>query len=200
MLQVIGLAAARGSRRLFEDIEFSLPAGAALLLRGPNGAGKTTLLRVLCGLTRPEAGQVFWQGKPCADGLRGPAAYGGHQAALSQDLTVAQNMAFYAELCGWPGDWPTIIEALGLEHCQDLEVRHLSAGQRRRAGLARVLVSGAPLWLLDEPSTHVDASGRQFIEQRIADHLESGGLSVIAVHGDIVLQKGEIATLNLGVN
>ena len=83
---------------------------------------------------------------------------------------------------------------------RSLEVRHLSAGQRRRAGLARVLVSGAPLWLLDEPSTHVDASGRQFIEQRIADHLESGGLSVIAVHGDIVLQKGEIATLNLGVN
>ncbi len=200
MLEVSHLTAWRGARCLFEDVAFELRAGAALLLRGPNGAGKTTLLRVLCGLTRPETGEILWLGTPRVNGLRGLAAYGGHQSALSQDLTIDQNMAFYADLCGWTAHWPTIIEALGLERCRDLEVRRLSAGQRRRAGLARVLLSGAPIWLLDEPSTHVDAGGRQFIEDSITAHLASGGLAVIAVHGEIVLGKGEIATLNLGMS
>lgn len=200
MLEVSGLTVWRGATCLFEDVAFRLRPGAALLLRGPNGAGKTTLLRVLSGLTRPEAGQIFWQGAPCVDGLRALAAYGGHRSGLSQDLTVDQNLAFYAELCNWPPDWPAMIEALGLERCRNLEVRRLSAGQQRRAGLARVLVSGAPIWLLDEPSTHVDASGRQFIEERIAAHLASGGLAVIAVHGDMVIGKADIATLSLGMN
>jgi heme exporter protein A len=199
MLEARDLTVWRGRRCLCEQLGFELHAGQALLLRGPNGTGKTTLLRVLCGLTRAETGAVFWNGAACRDGLRGPAAYGGHQPALSQELTVDQNLSFYEELSGWQVDWRAALDALGLRRCRDLQVRRLSAGQKRRAGLCRVLMSGAPLWLLDEPFTNLDSDGRSFLEAQIAAHLGAGGLAVIAAHGELTLSQGEIATLTLGV-
>lgn len=198
LLEARGLTVWRGDHRLFEDLGFAVAAGVAVALRGPNGAGKTTLLRVLCGFTRPEAGTVRWDGQERPDALRGLAAYGGHQPALNLDLTVAQNLGFYARLPGNDPDWETPARLLGLERCRDLEVRHLSAGQRRRAGLVRVLLGRHRAWLLDEPLTNLDRAGRDLVRQRLARHLEQGGLAVIASHDELDLGAPPMTTLQLG--
>ena len=198
MLEAQELTLWRGHTRLFERLTFRVSKGTALILRGPNGAGKTTLLRVLCGLTRPEEGEVSWNGKSCPSALRGLVAYGGHQPALNLDLTVRQNLMFYARLSRGEAAMQGLIGAFGLDRRADLEVRHLSAGQKRRAGIARVLMSGAPVWLLDEPFTNLDAAGRQLVEERIGAHLNSGGLAVIAAHDNMLVADGRSATLVMG--
>jgi heme exporter protein A len=198
MLAARGLTVWRGDRCLMRDLALAVAPGAALMLRGPNGAGKTTLLRVLCGFTRPESGAVLWEGNVQAEGLRGIASYGGHQPALNLDLTVAQNLAFYARLPGNDPDWETPARLLGLECCRDLEARHLSAGQRRRAGLVRVMLGRRRAWLLDEPLTHLDREARELVRRHISAHLASGGLAVIASHDEIGLDGAPVATLQLG--
>jgi heme exporter protein A len=197
LLQAIGLTLWRGDACLFEALSFAASAGTALFVRGPNGAGKTTLLRVLCGLTRPEEGEVLWRGKPLGPTNRQLIAYGGHQPALKADLTVRQNLEFYARLGGSREPLPSLLEALGIERCSELEVRYLSAGQKRRAGLARVLMSDAPAWLLDEPFTNMDVAGRQFLEDRIAAHVSMGGLAVVVAHDNVELRGVRSATLSL---
>lgn len=182
MLEASNLTLWRGHTLLFEQLSFRVQSGSALFLRGPNGAGKTSLLRVLCGLTRPEEGHISWNAVQQPDGLRGLVAYSGHQPGLNIDLTVRQNLTFYARLSHVERDWPSVVAALGLDRCADLEVRHLSAGQKRRAAMARVLLSGAPLWLLDEPFTNLDSAGRRFIEELICAHLASGGIAIVAAH------------------
>lgn len=198
MLQVQNLTLWRGTTCLFERLSFRIPVGSALVLRGPNGAGKTTLLRVLCGLTRPQDGEILWEGQEGVSRLRGLVAYGGHQPALNADLTVTQNLVFYARLAEGTGNWGNLVATLGLGRCSDLEVRHLSAGQKRRAGLARVLMSGMPLWLLDEPFTNLDTDGRRLVEQRIDAHLATGGIAVVAAHDAIHLAGARVETLTLG--
>lgn len=197
MLQASNLTLWRGSTCLFERLSFRVDPGTALIVRGPNGAGKTTLLRVLCGLTRAEEGEVLWQGRPAAEELRGRIAYAGHQPGLKADLTVRQNLAFYAGLSDQGADLDGLMRTVRLGHCADLEVRHLSAGQKRRAGLARVFIGDAPLWLLDEPFTNLDPEGRGLIEERIDAHLAADGLAVIVAHGDIALRKDSTVTLEL---
>ena len=198
MLAARGLTVWRGDRCLMRDLGFAVAPGAALLLRGPNGAGTTTLLRVLCGFTRPEAGEVCWEGAVRPEGLRGIASYGGHQPALNLDLTVAQNLRFYATLPGNDADWETPARLLGLERCRDLEARRLSAGQRRRAGLVRVMLGRHRAWMLDEPFTHLDREARELVRRRIAAHLATGGLAVIASHDEVELDGAPVATLQLG--
>lgn len=200
MLVAQDLSLWRGATCLFDGLSFEVGAGAALLLRGANGTGKTSLLRVLAGLTLPESGSICWQGESRPGGMRGLAAYNGHNSALNADLTVMQNLAFYARLLGWRGDSGTLLESLGLGAFRDLEVRYLSAGQRRRGGLARLLMSDCPVWLLDEPFTNLDAAGRQLVEERIDRHLGSGGLAVIAVHDTMTLASAAVATLRLGMD
>jgi heme exporter protein A len=197
MLQASNLTLWRGSTCLFERLSFRVEPSTALIVRGPNGAGKTTLLRVLCGLTRTEEGEVLWQGRPAVEELRGKVAYAGHQPGLKADLTVRQNLAFYAGLSDQDADLDGLMRAVRLGHCADLEVRHLSAGQKRRAGLARVFIGDAPLWLLDEPFTNLDPEGRALIEEKIEAHLAAGGLAVVVAHGDFSLRTGRIATLEL---
>ena len=186
MLEACRLTLWRGHNCLFEQLSFSVSGGNALILRGPNGSGKTTLLRVLCGLTLPEQGEIRWDGEQRSTGLRGMVAYSGHQPGLNADLTVRQNLAFYARISGRGNDWQGLLPALGIEDCADLEVRHLSAGQKRRAAIARVLMSGATVWLLDEPFTNLDSGGRRVVEDHIGAHLSAGGLAVIAAHDDIL--------------
>ncbi|MCC7257426.1 MAG: heme ABC exporter ATP-binding protein CcmA [Gammaproteobacteria bacterium] len=198
MLVADHLTARRGSTWLFAGLGFSLGTGEALLLQGANGTGKTTLLRILCGLSQPESGHVCWQGIERREALRGLAAYAGHLPGLSHDLTVEQNLQFYAGLDGWPDDAAGLVEELGLMRCYRLEIRQLSAGQRRRAALARVLSSRLPVWLLDEPFTHLDADGRRMVERRLAAHLSAGGIAVVALHGELRLAAGRVKSLVLG--
>lgn len=200
MLEINGLTAWRGARLLFENLHCRLPAASVLWLRGANGAGKTTLLRVLAGLTLPESGTIAWDRQVRNGGLRELACYSGHEPALNHDLTVGQNLRFFAQIGCWSADWPSLLDPLGLWACRDLEVRRLSAGQRRRAGLVRVLLSAAPVWLLDEPFTHLDPVGRAFIEGRIATHVrERRGVIIVTTHDDLKLNGVEAETLTLGM-
>ena len=198
MLVISQLSAWRGSTCLFEDLDFSVPEGSLLCLRGANGSGKTTLLRIICGLTRAERGSISWRNRLCRDGLRNQACYSGHQTGLSQDLTVQQNLAFLAAVDAWPANWPATLAPLGIEACMALEVRRLSAGQRRRAALARVLLSAAPVWLLDEPFANLDVAGRAFMEKRIEEHVSSGGTAIIAAHEDLSFPGVPVSALTLG--
>ena len=202
MLKAVDLTLWRGLNCLFEDLSFEVPPGVVQLVRGPNGSGKTTLLRVLCGLTRPETGRVEWAGEPIeanrqAYGAR--LAYCGHSTGLKADLTVIQNLIFAARLQGQDGrPWERIVEPLALGRCADLQVRYLSAGQKRRTGLARMLMSGAEVWVMDEPFTNLDRHGRAYLSDQLSGHLESGGLAVVAAHHDLDLGAARMRSLTLG--
>jgi heme exporter protein A len=200
LLQAENLTLWRGANCLFEKLSFDVPPGTALLVRGPNGSGKTTLLRVLCGLTRPESGRVIWTGAAPDDRLpRARLAYSGHLAGLKADLTVGQNLAFAAELLGLDREaWRGTAETLGLGPYADLEVRYLSAGQKRRAALVRLLMSTAPAWVLDEPFTNLDADGRGLVEQALGRHLDGGGIAIVAAHHDLRIGDQRLRQLTLG--
>jgi heme exporter protein A len=174
----------RGDRCLFESLSFVLNAGQVALLVGANGAGKTSLLRVLAGLASPTAGRVAWLGFP-VDALppesRGTIAYRGHLDGLKKDLTVAENLRFHASLSGTVADL-SLLRELKLENQTHVRARYLSAGQRRRASLVSLRVSGSRLWVLDEPMTNLDTEGRATVVRWTDQHLASGGCAVVATH------------------
>jgi heme exporter protein A len=201
LLTASGLTLWRGYQCLFEQLEFAVPPGAALLVRGPNGSGKTTLLRVVCGLTRPETGEVCWQGHDLQrhrSQLGTVIAYSGHHTGLKGDLTLAQNLRFAAKLADQPDTaWQTLLDPLGLAELANLDVRLLSAGQQRRAALLRTLISPAPLWVLDEPLANLDDAGRDFVLSAVDSHLSDGGVALLAIHEPVSL-KSNSDTLMLG--
>lgn len=191
----------RGTTCLFEELAFVVPAGSALLIEGPNGAGKTSLLRVIAGLTQAESGTVTWQGIDLRQQLRAGhlrLAFSGHALALKAELSTRANLQFFAMLSGMTGRIGEILELMGLGACADLEVRQLSAGQKRRAALARILLSRADLWLLDEPQTNLDAAGRKAVEMAIRRHLGEGGMVVVAAHQSLDLGSAPVSRLGLG--
>ncbi|MCL4720372.1 MAG: heme ABC exporter ATP-binding protein CcmA [Gammaproteobacteria bacterium] len=202
MLTGSGLTLWRGTTCLFEELSFSVPAGAALIIEGANGTGKTTLLRVIAGLTAPETGTVQWAGEGIMTAVRTTRlrlAYCGHGLALKNDLSTRANLEFFARLAGRSrGDANEVLEGTGLAGCADIEVRVLSAGQKRRAALARVLLSSADLWLLDEPQTNLDRNGRQFLEQVVQGHIRAGGTAAIVAHQALDLAEVPRAALRLG--
>ena len=202
LLTGTGLTLWRGANCLFDQLSFSATPGGALLIRGPNGSGKTTLLRVIAGLTLAEEGAVQWQGRPLSErdeSGRHTMAYCGHATALKPDLTTLENLRFFARLSGYPtATLPELLVSAGLTPCANLPARVLSAGQKRRAALARVLMSGAPLWLLDEPQTNLDAEGRRFLEQVLQEHLANSGTAVIVAHQSIDLGTAPISVLQMG--
>lgn len=186
------LAVWRGEHCLFEQLHFELGAQQLALLVGPNGSGKTTLLRILAGLALPTAGSVTWKDVAISDlpsEDRADVAYRGHLEALKRDLTVAENLAFHAALWGRAADFNPILAELKLEKAAHMRARYLSAGQRRRVALAMLQLSGAKLWLLDEPTTNLDSEGRALLIEWTRRHLAAGGLAVIATH-----QPDEFAT------
>jgi len=191
------LSAFRGERLVLRDICLAVPASGALLVLGPNGAGKSTLLRVLAGLKRPDAGQVLWDGK---DALADPALYAtqvaflGHLDAVKPGLTVAENLALQARLSGRPA--AEALEAVGLAPLAELPARMLSAGQRRRLAIARLVLSRAPLWLLDEPTLGLDTQSVALLGALLARHRATGGVVVTATHLPLPLSGAE--TLRLG--
>jgi heme exporter protein A len=186
-LSVEGLAVSRGDRRLFEGFDLRLAAGEAVALTGPNGAGKTSLLRAIAGFIRPDAGQIAFRTDAGAleaeDARRGGIHLLGHQDGLKSGRTARDELLFQV---GWTGgDVASALaaaETLGLRRLLDLAVRHLSAGQRRRLALARLIASPRPLWLLDEPLAPLDAEHRALFGELMATHVAGGGLVLAAVH------------------
>lgn len=183
ILEARDLVCLRGDRAVFAGLSFVLEPGEALLLTGANGAGKSTLLRILSGLLRPAEGAVLWGGADIADD---PAAharrlrYVSHQDALKPALSVAENLGFFARLQG--GAVGPALAALGLAPLAELPARVLSAGQKRRLALARLALGPAALWLLDEPSTGLDAASVERLRPLLAAHRAAGGMVVAATH------------------
>ncbi len=183
LLQATGLAAFRGERLVFRDLDFSVAAGGALLLTGPNGSGKSTLLRLLAGLLRPAMGVLRWGDADALIDLPAHArrvAYIGHLDAVKPGLTAAENLQFAARLTG--GSIADALAAVGLAALADLPVRMLSAGQKRRLALGRLMLSRAPLWLLDEPTLGLDAASVERFGAMLADHRAGSGMLVAATH------------------
>ena len=178
---------------MLRDLSFSVAAGGALVLTGPNGAGKSTLLRVLAGLLRPAAGRVLWRGEDMRAEVAAHVAYVGHQDAVKPGLTVAENLRFAARLGGGVVD--AGLAALGIANLAELPARMLSAGQRRRLALARLALTSAPIWLLDEPTLGLDAGAVALVGTLVAAHRECGGVIVAATH--LPLPLPEAAELRL---
>jgi heme exporter protein A len=177
------VAVFRGERLVFRDLSLTVAAGGALVLAGPNGSGKSTLLRLLAGLVRPVVGRILWDGADAFSDLAGHGrrvAYLGHQDAVKPGLTVTENLRFAATVSGRPID--PALAALGLKALADLPARMLSAGQKRRLALARLVLSAAPLWLLDEPTLGLDTTSIERIGSLLAAHRAHGGMVVAATH------------------
>lgn len=180
LISVSDLSCARGSVQVLAGIGFSVAAGTALILRGPNGAGKTTLLRTLAGLTPPLSGRI--------DAAPDAIAYAGHADGLKAQLSVRENLAFWAGAFG-AADTAPAIDAFDLQDLSDRRAGEMSAGQKRRLSLARLLVTGRPVWCLDEPTVSLDTANVDRFARAVDAHLVAGGAAIIATHIDLGLPK-----------
>jgi heme exporter protein A len=204
MLEVDNLECIRGDRSLFAGLRFSLNAGELLHLQGHNGSGKTTLLRTLCGLIVPSQGVVNWNGKNIRQQREDFAAemlFLGHLNGIKADLTAVENLRMICHLEGLQvsdEDLWQVLKKMGLFGHEDLPVRVLSQGQKRRVSLARLLLSKSQLWLLDEPFTALDKAAIDFLQSVIADHIKQGGMVMLTTHQDVSLTTGEVKQLRLG--
>ena len=194
------LSSIRGGRTLFSGLSFAVEGGEALLLLGPNGAGKTTLIRMVVGLLAPTAGRISLEGGDAERTLGEQSHYVGHLNALKSSLTVGENAAFWCRFLG--GEIPgrdrveTALTAFGLAHLRDIPAGYLSAGQKRRLGLARVLLAERPIWLLDEPTVSLDRAAQDMLTAAVDAHVAAGGLVVAATH--VPLSFARSRELHLG--
>ena len=194
------LLCVRGGRVVFADLSFALEPGRALILRGPNGSGKSSLLRITATLMAPAAGTLSWQGSPIdTEEHRARLLYVGHGDAVKPVLSVRENLGFWAALA-WPeGDRETrvgeALETVGLGPLAEVPAQLLSAGERRRLGLARLLVAERTLWVLDEPTVALDRDNIGRFTQALRHHLAGDGLAIIATHVDI--DVADVAVLEL---
>ena len=183
LLRLDQVTGRRGGRILFEDLSLTLRPGDAALVTGPNGVGKSSLLRIAAGLLRPTAGRLE----------RGDCALADEHGALDERQRLCQALAFWARLDGASPD--AGMTAMGLVHLAEVPVRMLSTGQRKRAVLARVIASGAPLWLLDEPANGLDADGQERLAAAMADHRGGGGAILAATHQPLALDGAQTIAL-----
>ncbi len=182
----------RGDRHVLKGVSATLASRELLHVSGRNGTGKTTLLRVVCGLLRPEQGSVSWQGKPITGAraeYQAVMAYASHEPALKADLTALENLHFTVGLKRRTTreELRAALERTEVAACADLPARVLSAGQRRRVAMARVLAMQATLWILDEPYTNLDAAGTQLMSELLQSHVRGGGSAVVVAHHDLQL-------------
>jgi len=178
MLTFDAVTCIRGGRALFEGLSFTLERGGAALVTGPNGIGKSSLIRLAAGLLAPAVGRIT------GDAARALLT---DQASLDEELPLARALAFWARLDRAADNVAAALDALALSDLADIPVRLLSTGQRRRAAIARVIASGAPLWLLDEPANGLDTMALGLLETALAKHRASGGAVLVASHTPITL-------------
>lgn len=198
-LEGTGLSCIRDDRVLFENLAFELVSGQVLLLEGKNGSGKTSLLRILCGFREPDVGQVHWCGEAINNSqFYAQMAYVGHLDGVKKELTVLENLKMSLALSS-SGQY-SINEALSKVHLagyDDVLVQALSAGQKRRLSLARLLITENVLWILDEPFTSLDKHGIALIETLMTEHCANGGMIVLTSHHDIDLHDVDVQRINL---
>lgn len=203
MLSVRDLSCERDDRLLFEALSFTVQAHEILQIEGPNGSGKTTLLRILCGLSAHYSGAIFWQGEElnkvrehyCRNLL-----YVGHHAGVKAALTAEENLHWWRALQPQAldrGDIATALTRVGLYGYEDVPCHQLSAGQQRRVGLARLYMSSAKLWILDEPFTALDRKGVRAKEKLIAEHAEQGGAVILTTHHDLTIADRPVRRVHL---
>jgi len=188
MLEVANLCCVRGDHRLFAGLGFSLAAGELMQVHGPNGSGKTSLLRTLCGLMAPEAGEIRWRGtdiRKLGESYYAELAYLGHHNAIKDELNALENLRINAGLAGNVVEDKaalTVLRRMGLRGKELLPVKVLSQGQRRRVALARLLVSNAPLWILDEPLAALDVGAVGMMQELIGEHVSNQGMVIFTTH------------------
>jgi heme exporter protein A len=201
-LSIENLHVYRGEQHVLRGLNAQVSAGQCLQITGENGAGKTTLLRVLCGLLPAESLQLTWRGRVCSpqdaeyhQGL----SYLSHAAPLKADLTGWENLRFLLSLRGvWQAERVgALLERLGARRFADRPVRSLSAGQRRRLALVGLVASQSQLWLLDEPTTNLDSAGTRLVTELLSDHLERGGLAMVATHVSLDIAPSALQSLHL---
>jgi len=204
MLTVTSLECARGDRRLFSDIEFSLDSGELLHVHGHNGSGKTTLLRTLCGLVLPVSGQINWNGDDISDlaeEFTQHLLYIGHKNSIKDDLTGLENLMVYSVLDGHPiaekEAWDALSK-IGLKGFEDLSTKVLSQGQKRRVALARLMLTKAKLWILDEPFVALDKAAVELLQDVIKQHISNGGMVILTTHQEVEMTTGTVKQLELG--
>ncbi len=203
MLKVNNLECIRGDRELFSDLSFELSARQLMRLEGKNGTGKTTLLRTVCGLFVPDQGEILWQGlsiKNQDEDYRKELLYLGHNNAIKADLTALENLRINNNLAGETATNDELMHALdtiGLYAFEDLPTRQLSQGQKRRVALARLILSNAKLWILDEPFVALDVAAVELLQSIIAKHVENGGMVILTTHQEVPLTSGEIIRVSL---
>ncbi|SNR27088.1 heme ABC exporter ATP-binding protein CcmA [Puniceibacterium sediminis] len=186
-LRVTDLEISRGGRAVLEGVNFELAPGSALIVRGPNGVGKTTLLRTIAGLQPAQSGEI--------SGAMDAMAYAGHSDGLKSMLTVDENLSFWAAVFGRT-DIEAAVEAFDLRDLRDRMAGTLSAGQKRRLGLARLMVTGRPIWVLDEPTVSLDAASVGLFAAAVRAHLRQGGSALMATHIDLGLEEAAVLDLS----
>jgi len=204
MLEVIDLECQRGDRRLFSALNFSVDSGTLLHLQGENGSGKTTLLRALCGLLQPQEGDIRWNGESISklkEDYGRDVIYLGHLNGIKNDLSGLENVQVSATLDGDRVSDEEVWGALarmGLAGFEDLPTKVLSQGQKKRVALARLILSSARLWILDEPFVALDVKAVDLLQTLIAEHVANDGIVIMTTHQTVALTSGQIQRLRLG--
>lgn len=188
-----GIRCVRGGREIFAGLDFEAASGEALAVTGRNGSGKTSLLRLIAGLLVPAGGTIELEGGEAEMTLAEQSHYLGHRDALKPALSVAENLSFWAGFLGGERfEAAESLSAVGLDHATHLPAAFLSAGQRRRLSVARLLTVRRPVWLLDEPTTALDTAGQDMFARLMRDHLAGGGMIIAATHAPLGIQSREL--------
>jgi heme exporter protein A len=200
LLEARALSFHRQDEPVFGPLDFRLDAGELTLIEGDNGSGKTTLMRILTGLLRPEEGELYWRGEPLTwDRCSGEVVFLGHQLGLKAELSPRENLRFAIGLHGHRehSDIDDALAKVGLAGYEDEPVRKLSAGQKKRVALARLLLVPAALWLLDEPYANLDRTGIELVNGLLEAHIAHGGSALVTSHGAVQFHGGEPQRIRL---